>query len=157
MLNFKQYIIETNSSIHESVGDAINDLVDRIKNDGYKPGLEKQVADEWEINPALLLRMFKQKYNNKEPKDFSISSVDDKIIANAKEKAKQYRNSFSGEFSKYVGKVFQRPERPDKQYVFVAWTGKDIHAIEIPRQKEVRIRFANANSASFFLQKNIMN
>lgn len=160
MLRLKEFI-ERNSNfeLNENVGDAINDLVDRIRNDGYEKGLEKEVADEWEINSALLVRMFKQKYN-KEPKDMAVTNVskdDAKVIEVAKQKAKEYRNSFSGQFDKYVGKVFQRPDRTDKKYVFVAWTGKDIHAISTPKQEEIRIVFPNARSAAAFLDKYVIN
>lgn len=158
MTELKQYIIETfkvNLQMHESVGDAIKDLVDRIAHDGYKKGLEKEVADDWDVNPALLIRMFKQKYN-KEPSEMSVSKDDTKVIEAAKRKAKEYRNQFSGQFEKYVGKVFERPSAPGKRYVFVAWTGKDIHMITIPDQKEMRLVFSNAQAASNFLEKNII-
>lgn len=159
MSELKQHIIEAfkaNLEMHESVGDAIKDLVDRIANDGYSPGLEKEVADDWDVKPELLLRMFKQKYN-KEPKDMSISKNDSKVIDAAKRKAKEYRNQFSGQFDKYVGKIFERPGVPGKRYVFVAWTGKDIHIITIPDQKEMRLVFSNAQAASNFLDKNIIS
>lgn len=145
MLTFKGYI-------SESVGEAINDLVDRIKTDGYTDNLEKKVADEWEINPALLVRMFKQKYN-KEPKEMNISNDDSKIVAAAKKKAAQYRGQFSGQFEKYVDEIFVRNSQ---KLVFVAWTGKDIHAITIPAQKEVRLVFKNTQSAQSYLEKNII-
>lgn len=148
MISFREYI-------NESLADAMKDLVDRISTDGYKAGLEKEVADDWDIKPELLIRMFKQKYN-KEPKDMSISTDNSKIIDAAKRKAKDYRNQFSGQFDKYVGKVFKDPTR-GKEYVFVAWTGKDIHMISIPKQEERRLAFSNTNAAANYLQKNIVN
>ena len=148
MISFKEFM-------SESLADAMKDLVDRIGADGYKAGLEKEVADDWEIKPELLTRMFKQKYN-KEPKDMSISTDNSKIIDAAKRKAKEYRNQFSGQFDKYVGKVFKDPTR-GKEYVFVAWTGKDIHMITIPDQKEMRFAFSNPNAAANYLRKNIIN
>jgi hypothetical protein len=139
----------------ENIGDAVNDLADTIKHDGYSKGLEASIADDYEVNPALLLRMFKQKYK-KDPKDFVISNIDDKILDAAKRKAKDFRDTegFSGDFEKYVGKVFERSEH--KKYVFVAYTRKGIHAITIPSQKEVIISFNNQRDASRFLEKNIM-
>jgi hypothetical protein len=153
MYSFKAFLEE---SINESLADAMKDLVDRIGSDGYTKGLEKEVADDWDIKPELLTRMFKQKYN-KEPSEMSISKDDSKVIEAAKRKAKEYRNQFSGQFDKYVGKIFERPGAPGKRYVFVAWTGKDIHMITIPDQKEMRLVFNNAQSAQSFLEKNIIN
>jgi hypothetical protein len=153
MYSFKAFLEE---SINESLADAMKDLVDRIGSDGYTKGLEKEVADDWDIKPELLTRMFKQKYN-KEPSEMSISKDDSKVIEAAKRKSKEYRNKFSGQFDKYVGKVFERPSVPGKRYVFVAWTGKDIHMITIPDQKEMRLVFNNSQSAQSFLEKNIIN
>ena len=158
MLELKHYIIEafkTNLKMHESVGDAVNDLVDRIAHDGYKKGIEKEVADDWDVNAALLVRMFKQKYN-KEPSEMKISKDDSKVIEAAKRKAKEYRNKFSGQMDKYVGKIFKDPTR-GKEYVFVAWTGKDMHLITIPDQKEVQLTFGNIAAAQKYLSKHIIN
>jgi hypothetical protein len=148
MLGFKEYL-------GENLGDAMNDLVDRLKTDGFKPNLVKDVADEWEINPALLQRMFTQKYN-REPKDFSAGTDEkDKVIEAAKKAARAYRNtSFSGKFDKYVGKIFKGNH--NREYAFVAWTGKDIHALKIPDQKKILLTFNNADSAYKFLEKNIL-
>ena len=148
MLGFKEYL-------KENLGDAMNDLVDRLKNDGFKPSLVKDVADDWEINPVLLNRMFVQKYN-REPKDFSASDGDkDKIIAAAKNAAKTYRDTkFSGDFDKYVGKIFKGNH--NREYAVVAWTGKDIHALRLPDQKKMMLSFNNSISALAFLKKNIL-
>jgi hypothetical protein len=155
-MSIKNLILEMiEEQLTENIGDAVNDLADTIKHDGYSKGLEASIADDCEVNPALLLRMFKQKYK-KDPKDFVISNIDDKIIDAAKRKAKEYRSTagFSGDFEKYVGKVFER--EGNKKYVFVAYTNKGIHVISIPAQKERLISFNNQRDASRFLEKNIM-
>jgi hypothetical protein len=154
-MSMKKIILEMiEYQLTESIGDAVNDLADTIKHDGYSKGLEDKIADEYDVNPALLSRMFKQKYN-KDPKDFVIVDIDDKILDAAKRKAKEYRNiaGFSGEFEKYVGKPFNRGD--NKKYVFVAYTNKGIHAISIPAQKEKIISFENRRYASAFLRANI--
>ena len=158
-MSIKQFIFESfkdKLNENEYLNDAMKDLVDRLKNDGYRKGIEQEVASEWDVKPELLSRMFRQKYN-KEPKDMVISNDDTKVIEAAKRKAKQYRNQFSGDFDKYVGKIFERPSAPGKKYVFVAWTGKDIHAISIPKQEERRIVLPNSRAAADFLRKNIIN
>ena len=152
MKTFKTLIEEISSEMNESVADAIEDLVDQIKHDGYSKGMEDYVADEYEVNVGLLKRLFKQKYG-KEPGEMSISNSDEKVVAAAKRKAAESRSRFSGSLDKYVGKIFLRQ---NKKYVFVAWTGKDIHCITIPDQREIYLRFANIKSAQSYLVKNII-
>ena len=103
MKTFKEFFAE-------SIGAAVNDLVDRIRNDGYTRGVEKEVADDWEVNPALLTRMFKKKYN-KEPSEMSIDKDETKVIEAAKRAAAAHRNKFTGEFSKYVGRIFESRQK----------------------------------------------
>jgi hypothetical protein len=155
-MTIKNLILEMiEEQLTENIGDAVSDLADTIKHDGYSKGLEASIADDYEVNPALLLRMFKQKYK-KDPKDFVISNIDDKIIDAAKRKAKEFRSTagFSGDFDKYVGKVFEGTVK--RKYVFVAYTNRGIHAISIPAQKEMILSFKNQRDASRFLEKNIM-
>jgi hypothetical protein len=154
MLTLKEHI--EYFQLQENLSDAMNDLVDRLKHDGYVKGIEHEVAADWDVKPQLLLRMFKQKYN-KEPKDMDISTDETKYVEAAKKKAAKYRNQFSGEFDKYVGKVFERPNVPGKKYAFVAWTGKDIHVISIPKQEERRLTFPNTAAGEKFMRKVIID
>lgn len=158
MNKFKEYIAEQIEEYlieNSDLNSAMADLVDQIKNDGYEKGMEDEIADDWDIKVQLLVRMFEKKYGKK-PQDFKISDNTGKIVAAAKKAAKEYRNDFSGTYDKYVGKIFERPDRKGKQYVFVAWTGKDIHVITIPDQKERRITFRNARSGEAFMKKHIL-
>jgi hypothetical protein len=156
MKTFKQLMTEM--TLDESIGDAVTDLVDTIKNDGYSKGIEDEIAADYDVNPALLIRMFKQKYS-KEPKDYKISKNDDeKGLQVAIRKAKESRKKFgvTGDFEEYVGKVFERKGRENTKYVFIAYTKQGIHAIRFPDFSERIISFQNRREASAFLRQNIM-
>ena len=77
MKSFKELVESLNEN--SDLNDALNDLVDRLKHDGYVKGIEHEVAADWDVKPQLLLRMFKQKYN-KDPEDMAISNDETKYV-----------------------------------------------------------------------------
>ena len=145
MQTFKQYTESTSD-----LNDAIKDLVDRIKNDGFANDLVKNVADDWAIKAPLLDRMFTQKYG-KAPKDFVIKDIEAKVVEVAKRKAEEFRKQFSGGMDTYVGKTFSEPD--GRKYAFVAWTGKTIYAISVPGMKKYTISFNHIKHAISYMDK----
>lgn len=49
----------------QNLNEAINDLRATLAADGFAPGAVEEVAEDWGLNPVLLTRKFREKFNCK--------------------------------------------------------------------------------------------
>lgn len=141
----------------QNLNDALKDLKDRLKHQEYTPEMLKDISDDWEINPALLIRKFKEQ-TGKDPSEFKMANADElnkKTYEKAKEVAADWakRNIANPEASPVLGKPFERAGVP---YVAAAWTSRGLHAVDARNLAVMTIHFSNREAAYKFLMKNVV-
>lgn len=151
MMSFRE-LVEAMSDL----GDALKDLKATIAKDGYKPGLEKEIASDWDVNPALLARKFKEQYG-KDPKDYVAPDTSGMSKKAYEAGMKHVRNWVSknirGGESPLEGKTFERNNVP---LIAMAWTSKGLYTWRVDNQSPWIISFPNQMSASRYIDKNVL-
>lgn len=141
----------------QNLNDALKDLKDRLKDQKYTPELLKDVADDWEINPALLIRKFKEQ-TGKDPSEFKMANAEEinkKTYEKAKEVAVDWakRNIADPEASPVLGQPFDYEGIP---HIAAAWTSRGLYCVDARNLKVMVIRFSNREAAMKFLMKNVV-
>lgn len=141
----------------QNLNDALKDLKDRLKHGAYTPEMLKDVSDDWEINPALLIRKFKEQ-TGKDPSEFTMANTDElnkKTYEKAKEVAANWakRNIANPEASPVLGQPFEYEGIP---HVAAAWTSRGLHCVDARNLQVMIIRFSNRDAAVKFLMKNVV-
>ena len=57
-----------------NINEAIHDLKETIASSGYDESIISEIAEEWDVNAAALIRKFTEK-TGKQPKDFSCGVI----------------------------------------------------------------------------------
>ena len=169
VLSFKQFV-EAATSITESLqesaadlNDALKDLKNTLASDGYSPNVVKQVADDWDVNPALLARKFKEA-TGKDPQDFQMAdkeSLGKAQFEAGKRKAREWvaKNIRGGE-SPLEGKPFtfvDKKANQSYQLVASAWTGTKLHAWNITKNSFWEITFPNIDAAAKYIDAHLLS
>lgn len=151
MITFRE-LIEAMSDL----GDAIKDLKSTIAKDGYKSGLEKEIADDWDVNPALLVRKFKEQYG-KDPKDYvapDTGTMNKKAYeAGMKHVRDWVSKNIQGGESNVEGKTFVNNNVP---LIAMAWTSKGLYCWRTDKQEVWILRFANQTAAYKYITTHIL-
>lgn len=58
----------------KNINEAVNDLKETVVSRGFSDEFVNEIAEEWDVHPAALVRKFEEKTGN-HPKDFSRSNV----------------------------------------------------------------------------------
>lgn len=163
-------IIKHHQSITESLqesaadlNDALKDLKNTLASDGYSPNVVKQVADDWDVNPALLARKFKEA-TGKDPQDFQMAdkeSLGKAQFEAGKRKAREWvaKNIRGGE-SPLEGKPFtfvDKKANQSYQLVASAWTGTKLHAWNITKNSFWEITFPNVGAAAKYIDAHLLS
>lgn len=93
--------------------DAVKDLKDTLAHDGYHEGLVAEIAGDWEINPALLVRKFTQ-YTGKSPSEYTPPKrvvLTDEYLAKRAEEICKKRGYVYDPSASFSGKRFTRMDR----------------------------------------------
>lgn len=140
----------------QALNDALKDLKDRLKTQEYTPELLADVCDEWEINPALLLRKFKEQ-TGKDPSEFKIADntkLNQKTYEAAKRVAVEWTaKNISGGTSAILGQPFEYDGIP---HIAAAWTRDGIHCVDARNLRVMRISFSNLAAASRYIEKHLL-
>lgn len=143
----------------KNLNDAIKDLKDRLKDQKYTSEMLNEVADDWELNPVLLLRKFKE-LTGKDPSEITFSDENDleqKSVQRAKDIAASWaeKNIVGGvKGSAVLGKVFGYE---GILHVAAAWTSAGLHAVDVRNMEMMRIRFNSREYAQRYITQNVLN
>jgi len=143
-----------------NINDAIKDLKSELAGGKeYTPELLKQIADDWEVNPALLIRGFKTA-TGKDPSEFHIADkagLDQKMLARAIEKAKLKAKAYRGGVD-ISGKTFTYDNKAGKKApaVAIAFTRDGLEHIDVNTGNHMVLHFPNQNAAWKYLEKHIL-
>lgn len=116
---------------------AINDLKDRLEDDGYRPGITEYVAHEWEVSPDLLLRKFTEA-EGVPPEEYDVTEAIARKASQAIKEAKALsvnfavsarRLDFSGRTVEITGLMVKTTSR--RRVIVVALTREAVMGIDI--------------------------
>lgn len=144
-----------------NINDAIKDLKSELAGGKeYTPELLKQIADDWEVNPALLIRGFKTA-TGKDPSDFVMADKGALEAASTKtaiEKAKKvYKDLGYRGGVDILGKVFRREKVGDpRPLVAIAYSREGIEYIDSATMKHMVLSFGHRDGAERFLRKHLI-
>jgi hypothetical protein len=127
---------------------ALADLTDSIKSDGFDEAMIDEIASDWEVNPALLLRKFIEK-TGKHPSELVIRDMSETLRKNAIKKASDIFDSRYSGARNHTGKIFTRN---GEEFCIVAVCGKAIHNISVTTGRMKNLTFANRSSAADWAQ-----
>ena len=148
----------------EDLNSALKDLKQELAGGKeYSPEMLKGIADDWEVNPALLIRKFKEA-TGKDPADYKIMDKETmgKVVFEAgKKKATEWvKHNIQGGTSSLLGKPFTYKDKEtgqESQYVAAAWTGRGLHGWNITKQAIYTISFPNSTAAAKYIDAHILS
>ncbi len=160
----KKKIAEAVESLSEDLNAALKDLKSELAGGKeYTPEMLKGIADDWEVNPALLIRKFKEA-TGKDPADYKIMDKETmgKVVFEAgKKKATEWvKHNIQGGTSSLLGKPFTYKDKEtgqESQYVAAAWTGRGLHGWNITKQAIYTISFPNSTAAAKYIDAHILS
>ena len=145
---------------------AINDHLKHELADGteWTPELLKGIADDWDVNPALLIRKFREA-TGKDPADYHVVNKNDldKVMLDrahvlAKKALSDYRALGMTGGVDILGKIFNYNGAggQKKVGVSIAYTRDGIEFIRAEDGKHMVLHFPNQSAASNYIRKHLL-
>jgi hypothetical protein len=149
------------SDLNSAINELKRELADGTE---WTPELLKGIADDWDVNPALLIRKFKEA-TGKDPADYHVVSKKDldKVMLDrarvlAKKTLSDYRALGMTGGVDILGKIFNYNGAggQKKVGVSIAYTRDGIEFIRAEDGKHMVLRFPNQTVASNFIGKRLL-
>ena len=153
---------EAVETLSEDLNSALKELKQELAGGKeYTPEMLKGIADDWEVNPALLIRKFKEATGN-DPADYKImdkGALDKTLTTRAEAKAREIykQRGFHGGVD-ILGKKFTYNNNAGKVRpgVAIAYSRAGLEYVSVDTGEHRGISFSNQHDASNYLRKHLL-